>query len=181
MIFTINKIGDKILEIPCKEVDLKKIDNYFKNWDVTGYYSFKHFIECMIETARHHDAVGLAANQVGESLRIFIFRKDCSLNDTSELKNYKWEVAINPKILPYSGKAPAFTIDDIQEEGCLSVPKIVALVPRPNKIEVEYFNEKGEKINRTLTGLTARIFSHEQDHLDGILFLQKALKIQYVK
>jgi peptide deformylase len=179
MILPITKIGDPILETPCKEIEnvvelLKGSISYSK------YLKLRLFINDMIETARFHDAAGLAANQVGENLRIFIIQ-DCGKNHYTregfpDVFSLNYEVCINPKII---SKSIAETIT--AEEGCLSVPHIWAQVPRPKRITIKYFNEKGEKKKRELVGLAARIALHEQDHLDGILFLQRATSLRYVK
>lgn len=165
MILPIIKIGDPILERICNEIDVSRIKTKFDTSFATKYANtLEQFIRNMIETARHHDALGLAANQVGELLRIFIFKE-----------NDEFNVAINPEIIEATGEI------ELDLEGCLSVPKIQAVIPRYKKIKVKFFNEKGHQIERLLSGLSARVFGHELDHLNAILFLSKAQKIIYVK
>ncbi len=183
MILPIRKIGDPILEKPCAEVDVKNLGGYFNYWfhpEYAATWSYSYFIQQMIETARFHNAAGLAANQVGKSLRIFIcedhgqdlYSKEGHAQYTNP-PNY--EVFINPIILE------SFSLKETKEEGCLSIPKIWAQVPRYQTITINYFNQKGKKIRRTVNGLAARICAHEQDHIDGILFLERATNIRFVK
>jgi peptide deformylase len=77
------------------------------------------------------------------------------------------KTVINPKIKSFSEDQIIF------EEGCLSIPEVFAEIERPKTITVEYYNESGEKIEEELTDYTARIFQHENDHLNGILFTDK--------
>jgi peptide deformylase len=102
------------------------------------------------------DGVGLAAPQVGMPYKFFVM-------DDGENK----KTVINPKINFFSEEKIIF------EEGCLSIPEIFAELERPKTIKVEYYNENGEKIEEELTDYTARIFQHENDHLNGILFTDK--------
>jgi len=169
MILPINKIGDKILETPCKEIGFCGGSWTDKIWLLE---STQKLIKNMIETARFHNAVGLAANQVGVSLRIFIFKDK---DEFSSVYPTDFKIAINPEIYQYSVQSPSGV------EGCLSVPKIEADVLRSEWINVRYFDERGHKIDRTLSGITARIFQHEYDHIQGINFLSKATKIYYRK
>jgi peptide deformylase len=114
----------------------------------------------MVETMRLNDGIGLAAPQVNVSKRLFVIDK--------KLINEEWEAEayINPKIL----KADS---SNILEEGCLSIPNIRADVDRPFKIEVEYQTLKGEKVREEMDDLLARVFQHEFDHLEGVLFVDK--------
>ena len=114
----------------------------------------------MVETMRLNDGIGLAAPQVNVSKRLFVIDK--------KLINEEWEAGayINPKILKADGS-------NILEEGCLSIPNIRADVDRPFKIEVEYQTLKGEKVREEMDDLLARVFQHEFDHLEGVLFVDK--------
>ncbi len=101
--------------------------------------------------------VGLAAPQVGQSLRLFIIRWE-----NQEL------VLINPRIISCSrNKIEA-------EEGCLSLPGLSVNVKRSDKIDIEAYNEQGIITRMTLEGWIARIFQHEFDHLNGILIIDRA-------
>lgn len=125
--------------------------------------------------SEQEDGVAIAAPQIGEKLRIFvvsgkvwhIIKKDTK--DISEKKTtLPDDVYINPVITNLSKKKKKM------EEGCLSVRWLYGKVSRSEKATVEAYNEKGEKFIRGGSGLLAQIFQHEIDHLDGILFIDKA-------
>jgi peptide deformylase len=105
--------------------------------------------------------VGLSANQLGFDWRLFIVEVS---DDNGKLKFY---AVFNPEII----KASKNKI--ILEEGCLSVPGIWGLVERPEQIILAGFDKNGRKIKIKAWGLLARIFQHEADHLNGILFVDK--------
>ena len=107
--------------------------------------------------------VGIAAPQVDINSRIFIFTKNV---DREDVTNQIVE-AINPEILSSSSD----TI--LGEEGCLSLPGVFGNVRRPHSCMVSYYNVSGEKITETLKGFDARVFLHELDHLNGVLFIDK--------
>ena len=114
----------------------------------------------MIETMHAAPGVGLAANQVGVLLRIAVV--DLSVGkDPSALI-----VLINPRVLSSDGQ-------QVDEEGCLSIPGITEMVPRPLRTEVEALNLEGMPIRIRGEGLMARALLHEIDHLDGVLFLDR--------
>lgn len=116
-------------------------------------------IKDMAETMYEADGVGLAAPQVGILQRIFVI----DVYDDEGLR-----VFINPEILEVSGS-------QVGEEGCLSVPGEVADIERANYVKVKAINEKGEEFVLEATELLARAILHENDHLDGKLY------IDYVK
>jgi peptide deformylase len=120
----------------------------------------RDLIQEMREIMLQNDGVGLAAPQIGESLRIIV----CQIDD-------KFYSFINPKILKTSKKTVVF------EEGCLSLPFIYGEVERPEKIIFEALDFYGKKIKIKAFGLLARVVQHEIDHLDGILFIDKAKNI----
>ncbi len=105
--------------------------------------------------------IGLSANQLGMNMRLFIAKADG--------KQYS---VFNPIITKFSEE----TI--IMEEGCLSVPETYGEVERPEKITIEGFDANGKKIKIKAWGLLARIFQHETDHLNGILFIDKAKNLR---
>lgn len=117
-------------------------------------------IKRMKEILIKRQGVGLAVNQIGENKRIFIAR--------FEGKIYAF---INPQIIKISKK------NVLMEEGCLSVPGIVGLVNRSQKITVQAFNELGKPIKLKAKDILARICQHEIDHLSGVLFIDKATKL----
>ncbi|MBI4363578.1 MAG: peptide deformylase [Candidatus Doudnabacteria bacterium] len=116
----------------------------------------------MIETCRKANGIGLAAPQIGKSVRL------CIIN--LEHLGLAPFVLINPKIIKKSWKKIEM------EEGCLSIPGIFGIVKRPEKITVKAINLTGEENSFDADGLVARVIQHEIDHLDGILFTSKILK-----
>ena len=120
----------------------------------------KKLIPQMIQIMLGHDGVGLAAPQIGRNIRLIVVRYlDGDL------------VLINPKICKKSW------LKEWDEEGCLSVPGIVGDVKRCKKITVKFLDENGKLRQLTGQGLLARVIQHEVDHLDGILFIDKARNI----
>lgn len=128
--------------------------------------AIQKLIDDLIVTMKEADGVGIAAPQVYSSLRIFIV---ASWPNTRYPKAPKMKplAVINPTILEYSKE----TVTDW--EGCLSVPGIRALVPRSKLILVEYLTREGKKVRKKYSELVARIFQHEFDHLEGIIFLDR--------
>lgn len=113
----------------------------------------------MLRTMEENDGIGLAAPQIGKSIRLCIVKKDG-----------KTHVLINPKIKSKSWSK------EIAEEGCLSFPGKFIPVKRSKKIKVKALDKKGEEITLKADGLLARAFQHEIDHLDGILFIDREVK-----
>ena len=112
----------------------------------------------MIETMYAAPGIGLAAPQVGIALRIFVV--DLSLgHDAADLI-----VMVNPEFVERDGM-------QLEEEGCLSVPGFNATVVRPSRVIVRGLDRMGQAYEREATGLLARAFQHELDHLDGTLFV----------
>ena len=120
----------------------------------------RSLIEQMKETMKQNNGVGLAAIQIGEPTRIII----CEIDD-------KFYTFINPEIIK------SFPETLVTEEGCLSLPNIYGEVERPKKISLKAINFDGKKIKIKVFGLLARVVQHEIDHLDGILFIDKAKNI----
>ena len=117
-------------------------------------------LDDMLETMREADGVGLAANQVGVSKRILI---------AADGEETVYEL-INPECDLKTG-------EEVGVEGCLSVPGQYGEVPRAERIVVSAINRQGQKIRLTAEGLLARILQHEMDHLEGILFTDKAIRM----
>lgn len=115
----------------------------------------------MIDTMRAANGLGLAAPQVGRSLQLFVLDWNVVEEGTPA------EAYINPEIIEFAGNNVS------KQEGCLSVPKVFADVIRPNKVHVRYQNLKGKLVEETLVDLPARIFQHEFDHLQGVLFIDR--------
>jgi peptide deformylase len=117
----------------------------------------------LIATAHAANGVGIAAPQVASSMRLFIVASRPSPR-YPHAPTMEPTAMINPQIVDRSGELVSGW------EGCLSVPGMRGLVLRDRAIEVEYLTKHGELIRQELTGFVARIFQHELDHLDGILF-----------
>ncbi|MBE9117970.1 peptide deformylase [Lusitaniella coriacea LEGE 07157] len=124
-------------------------------------------IDNLIATARLKNGVGIAAPQVSRSYRLFIVasRPNERYPDAPEMEP---TAMLNPGILSHGEERVKGW------EGCLSVPGFRGLVPRYERIEVEYWDRQGRHNVRELSGFIARIFQHELDHLNGILFIDRA-------
>ena len=120
----------------------------------------RHFVsKTLIENMFHHEGCGLSANQIGMNIRAFAMIRDIEYNDVI--------VCFNPVILKTYGELVSC------EEGCLSFPDQFINVQRPDKIIVKYEDEEGKDHKISLSGLAARVFQHEFDHLNGIDFTQR--------
>ncbi len=140
------------------------------------YPDLQEFIDNMYETMYYSDGVGLAAPQVGRSIRLFVVDASPMEEDEPELKGFK-RTFINAHIIEKSKDMIRFS------EGCLSIPDIREDVQRHTSITIQYVNEKFEPVTETFTGIAAIILQHEYDHLDGILFTDKvgALRKKFLK
>ncbi|MDB3937753.1 peptide deformylase [Flavobacteriaceae bacterium] len=137
------------------------------------YPKLKELIENMFETMYNASGVGIAAPQIGLSIRLFIvdtnpFAEDDSLsdNDKNQLKSFK-KIFINPIIIDEKGDEWSF------EEGCLSIPNIREGVLRQKQITIQYHDENFNKHTDSFDGLLARVIQHEYDHIEGVLFTDK--------
>jgi peptide deformylase len=137
------------------------------------YPNFNELIETMYETMYNAYGVGLAAPQIGLSIRLFIvdaspFAEDESLSveEQNQLKDFKCTF-INAKILDETGDEWTFN------EGCLSIPNIREDVIRNPKIKIQYQDENFKTHSKEFDGLLARVIQHEYDHIEGILFTDK--------
>lgn len=120
----------------------------------------------MIKKMIESDGVGLAAPQVGHSIRLFVIQDELT-NAAGEFSFGPPEVIVNPVFSNPSQEK------EMSAEGCLSLPKILVDVERPLKIHVRYQNLKGEFIEEDLQGFRARLFMHENDHLNGVLMIDR--------
>ncbi len=143
----IRKIGDPVLRTKAKKID-----------EITE--KINDLIDNMFETMYAEDGIGLAAPQVGILKRIAVV----DIQEDNKI------VLINPEIIEEEGKA-------VMEEGCLSIPGETGDVIRAEKIKVKTLDRDGNEIEFKAEGLEARAIQHEIDHLDGILFLDKVVKI----
>ncbi len=135
------------------------------------YPNLKGLIEDMFETMRHSDGIGLAAPQVGISIRLFIIDASPLAEDHPEMKDFR-RVFINAQIVERSGE------EILYNEGCLSIPNIREDVQRPELVLMKYVDENFEPKEERFEGLAARIIQHEYDHLEGILFTDKISPIK---
>lgn len=123
-------------------------------------------IDLLIATAIANRGVGIAAPQISQPYRLFIMASHPS-DRYPHAPTMTPTAAINPRILAHGEEV----VKDW--EGCLSVPDIRGLVPRYREIEVEYTTQQGQTKQEILTDFVARIFQHELDHLDGIIFTDR--------
>ena len=129
---------------------------------------FQTLVDDMVETMRQAPGVGLAAPQVNESLRLIVIEFGNEDNEETPPKLY---IVVNPEITRSSKDTLVGT------EGCLSIPGIQGDVERMAAVTVKGLNRHGKPITIKAKGWLARIFQHEIDHLDGILFVDRAEKI----
>lgn len=141
------KVGDETLRKVCRPVD-------------TVTPRILTLLDDMVETMRHANGVGLAAPQVGVLRRIVVIETE--EDGLIEL--------INPKIIAFSGEQEG-------EEGCLSIPGRWGVTKRPMHVTVRAMNRKGETFTVNGSGLLAKAFCHELDHLDGKLYIDCAIRM----
>jgi peptide deformylase len=142
---------NKILREKCEAVPVEAIESE----------EIQAIIAEMKRIKAEHDGVGIAAPQTGVNKRIIIV----SPNGEEDY------VMINPKISNFSEK------QTYENEGCLSIPQVYGNVLRPEKVTVEAYREDGVFVKFKVKGFVAKIVQHEIDHIDGILFIDKAHKI----
>jgi len=137
------------------------------------YPNLDELIANMRETMKNAQGVGLAAPQIGKDIRLFLIdaspfseNEELDQEERDFLKNFN-KIFINAKIVEEDGDEWAFN------EGCLSIPNINEDVYRNETIHIEYVDENFEKQKESLNGVAARIFQHEYDHIEGILFTDK--------
>lgn len=128
------------------------------------YPDLTQFIADMFETMDKADGVGLAAPQVGKSIRMFVIDTAALTEDQPEIPVFR-KVFINARITERTGEPM------IYNEGCLSLPNIREDVERPSVITIEYDDEHFVHHTETYDGTAARVIQHEYDHIDGILFI----------
>ena len=155
MILPIIAYGDPVLRKMCANIN-------------KDYPDLEKLIADMFESMEKAKGVGLAAPQIGKSIRLFIL--DCSPfavdDEYPELKGFR-KVFINAKILEENGDEWNYN------EGCLSIPKIREDVKRKPTIRIKYMDENFVEHEETFTGIPARIVEHEYDHIEGKLFIDR--------
>ena len=126
----------------------------------------KEFVDSMFETMKNYGGIGLSANQVGKPYRMFVMGDHPNIE-----KGKKW-VCINPKITNVTKDLIRY------KEGCLTFPFLFLDIERPQDISVEYLDENLEKKEEHMTGIVARCFQHEFDHMQGIVFTEHVSKLK---
>jgi peptide deformylase len=148
MIYPIVLYGDPVLKKPAEDIE-------------EGSMDVKALAEDMFETMHNANGIGLAAPQIGKSIRMFVV--DGSPLDEEGMEDFK-KVFVNPEIVWEKGKEWAF------EEGCLSIPGVREDVHRPETLRINYLDENFEEHEEEFDGMKARIIQHEYDHIEGVLF-----------
>lgn len=153
MVLPVYVFGMSVLRKVAREID-------------EDYEGLDKLIEDMFETMSFSDGVGLAAPQIGKSIRLFLI--DASrmedIEDEPDIQSFR-KIFINPYIVDEAGDKWSFS------EGCLSLPNIREDVVRPSKVTIEYYDENWVFHEEEYDGVKARIIQHEYDHLDGRLFI----------
>jgi peptide deformylase len=130
------------------------------------YPGLDQLIDDLFETMYFSEGLGLAAPQIGKSIRIFVIDGKPVAEDEPSLADFK-KVFINAQITERCGELKPMN------EGCLSIPNLREEVMRESHIRISYYDENWEPHNEVYDGYKARIIQHEYDHLDGILFTDK--------
>ena len=133
----------------------------------------KELAAAMVDYFDNNNGIGMSAQQIGKALRLFVIRRYIHLPDG------KWTVSephvyINPKILERSKETC------VEEEGCMSIPKLHLPVERPLRIKVESTKLDGSRIVEELEGINARVIMHENDHINGVLYIDR-VEEKYLK
>mgnify|MGYP002622112434 FL=1 len=142
----IYKLGEEIIRQKCVPVELDEIND-----------SLRETFNEMFETMLAADGVGLAAPQIGVAKRYFVIISDDDVR----------RVFINPQIISTSNDLCDY------DEGCLSLPGFNETIKRPSKVTVQALNEFGKPFTLAADGLLARIIQHENDHLEGIVYIDR--------
>jgi peptide deformylase len=135
------------------------------------YPGLDKLIKDLFETMYSSEGLGLAAPQIGKSIRLFVIDGEPLAEDEPELANFK-KVFLNAHIKTRSG-------DQVpMNEGCLSIPHLREEVPRESHIQIQYYDENWQYHDESFDGYQARIIQHEYDHLDGILFTDRVSSLK---
>ena len=142
-----------------------------------SYPNLTNLIQDMWETLASSEGIGLAAPQIGLSIRLVVIDLDLLKDDLPEYEGFK-KVFINPHIIDYDKSQT-----DTSLEGCLSLPAIRENVVRPKRIRVKYQDENFNEHDEWVEGYLARVMQHEFDHLEGTMFIDKIspLRKQLIK
>ena len=161
MILPIYLYGSQVLRGHAADVDLTKVSKE----QVQSFFNDMH------ETMHNADGCGLAAPQVGVSERMLIVDGNELVENYPELKGFVRKM-INPVVVEESEETSSYS------EGCLSIPNVDADITRPKTIKVRYIDENLEEKEEVFDNFAARMVQHELDHLDGVLFTDKAAPIR---
>ncbi len=153
MILPIVGYGDPVLKKKAGEID-------------SSYPGLKELIDNMWETMYNASGVGLAAPQIGKSIRLFVIDASPFEEEDNKLKDFK-KVFINPVIIEERGQEWYFN------EGCLSFPDLREDVARRPRIRIRYQDEEFKIFEQDYDGIAARIIQHEYDHIEGIVFVDR--------
>ncbi len=163
MILPIYALGQPVLKKVAKPID-------------QDYEGLSELIDSMWETMYHAHGIGLAAPQIGKSIRLFIVDTVQAMEEGKADEGIK-RVFINAQKLEEAGDPWDY------EEGCLSIPDARGDVKRPPQVKLRYMDENFVEKEEVFTGINARVIQHEYDHIDGILFIEhlKPLKRRLLK
>lgn len=150
MVYPIVVYGDPVLR--------KRAEDIAVNTDV------KQLVQDMFETMHAASGIGLAAPQIGKSIRLFVVDGTGLEDEEQDMSAFK-KAFINPTVVDEYGDAWAF------EEGCLSIPNIRENVSRPETVKIRYYDEDWNLKEEEYDGMQARIIQHEYDHIEGKLFI----------
>ncbi len=149
MVYPIIMYGNPVLRKKAKDIE--------KGSDIL------ELVQDMFETMHAAHGIGLAAPQIGKSVRLFVV-DGTSIEDEPELANFK-KTFVNPQIIDQDGVEWPF------EEGCLSIPTVREEIFRKEKLRIRYFDENWNEYEEDYNGMKARIIQHEYDHIEGKLFI----------
>jgi len=150
-------VGDPVLRERAREVTQAELQSD----------AVQRLIDDMIDTKRAANGAGIAANQVGETLRIAIVEVEPDNPRYPYKPPVPLTVIVNPELRPVGDEQVEIV------EGCLSVPDLRGAVPRYEAVRVRYLDRDGKRHEEVRRGLTGGTFQHEVDHLDGVLFLDR--------
>ena len=141
--------------------ELKKVSSPVEEFGI----DLEKLVDDLKQTMYAEKGVGLAAPQIGVNLRVIVVDVTTAGEEGERLS------LVNPEIVDSQGREKA-------EEGCLSIPGFTAMVERPSHIRIQAQDPRGEPVERDAEGLLARVISHEIDHLDGILYLDRISRLK---
>lgn len=154
MVYPIYVYGSSVLRKKARDIE-------------KDFEGLDQLVDDMYETMEASEGVGLAAPQIGKSLRLFVVdAAQADEEDEEYVENFRQEF-INPRIIEEAGKPWVFN------EGCLSIPDIREDVSRKEKLRIQYYDRNWNFYDEEYDGIKARIIQHEYDHLEGILFVDK--------